>query len=255
MKRTGHPVSETQWRILESAGEIFAESGYRDATVREICKHAGVNLAAVCYHFGDKEGLYFEVLRYWHDVSMKKYPLDSLVNPELHPAERLRNFVRWFLLCILDEGKPAWFERLFAKELMEPTAAFDRLLDEVVRPFYQVLESIIEEIIDRRVSEEKMLLCCESIISQCLRYKVKPVITRMFQQDVYSPEGIERIADHITQFSLMGLKHLTEADVETGKEEMERSLVVDSRAGSKQCSMVRIRSENRRPSTKTPTQG
>lgn len=209
MKRAGHPVSETQYRILEAAGEIFADSGFRHATVREICRHAGVNLAAICYHFGDKEGLYFEVLRYGHDLSMKKYPMDSAQNKELPPSERLRNFIRLFLLRILDEGKPAWFEKLIAKELMEPTAAFDRLLGEVVRPFYKVLESIVEEIIEDPVSEEKILFCCESIVSQCLRYKVKPVITRMFRQDVYSPEGIERIADHITQFSLMGLRHLS----------------------------------------------
>ena len=92
---------------------------------------------------------------------------------------------------------------------MEPTAAFDRLLGEVVRPFYSVLESIIEEIIGDQMSEEKILFCCESIFSQCLRYKVKPVIAGCFEQDVYSPEGIDRIADHITRFSLMGLRHLS----------------------------------------------
>jgi AcrR family transcriptional regulator len=209
MKRAGHPVSEIQCRILEAAGEIFADSGFRHATVREICRHAGVNLAAICYHFGDKEGLYFEVLRYGHDLSIKKYPMDSAQNKELPPSERLRNFIRLFLFRILDEGKPAWFDKLIAKELMEPTAAFDRLLGEVVRPFYKVLESILEEIIEDPVSEEKILFCCESIVSQCLRYKVKPVITRMFREDVYSPEGIERIADHITQFSLMGLGHVS----------------------------------------------
>jgi TetR/AcrR family transcriptional regulator, regulator of cefoperazone and chloramphenicol sensitivity len=217
MKRTGHSVSETQYRILEAAGEIFAESGFRNATVREICKQAGVNLAAVCYHFGDKEGLYFEVLRYWHDVSLKKYPMDSAQNKELPPAERLRNFVRLFLLRMLDEGKPAWFGKLIVKELREPTAAFDRLVDEVVRPFYRVLELIIEEIVGDQLSEETIRLCCESIVSQCVRYEIKPVIIRMFQKDVYSPEGIDRIADHITRFSLMGLKYLLKDVGETGQ--------------------------------------
>jgi TetR/AcrR family transcriptional regulator, regulator of cefoperazone and chloramphenicol sensitivity len=208
MKSTNHLNTDTRHRILEAAGDVFAESGFRDATVREICKHAGANLAAICYHFGDKEGLYFEVLRYWHDESMRKYPMDSAANDTLPPEERLRNFIRLFLLRILDDGKPAWFEKLFAKELMEPTVVFDRLLHEIVRPFYRVLESIIEEILGDPVGEETMLLCCESIISQCLRYKVKPVITRMFQQDLYSQEGVARVADHITRFSLMGLKHL-----------------------------------------------
>ncbi len=223
MKRTNHSITDTQHRILEAAGDVFAETGFRDATVRKICKRAGVNLAAVCYHFGDKEGLYFEVLRYWHDVSMKKYPIDPAADEELPPEQRLRNFIRLFLLRILDDGKPAWFEKLFARELMEPTAAFDRLLHEIVRPFYGVLESIIEEIIGKQADEETVHLCCESIISQCLRYKVKPVITRIFLKDLYSQEGIERVADHIARFSLMGLKHLLKdhEELDRGKERFE----------------------------------
>jgi len=219
MKTTGHSVSDTQYRILEAAGEVFAEFGFRNSTVREICKRARVNLAAVCYHFRDKEGLYFEVLKYWHDISTKKYPMDSAVNEKVPPEERLRNFIQLFLLRMLDEGKPAWFEKLIAKELMEPTAAFDRLLDQVVRPFYRVLELIIQEIIGNRANEETIRLCCESIVSQCLRYKVKPAIIRLFEQDVYRPDGIDRIADHITRFSLMGLKGLLKDGKETNKRE------------------------------------
>jgi AcrR family transcriptional regulator len=222
MKRPDRSVSETQYRILEAAGEIFAESGFRNATVREICKQAGVNLAAVCYHFGDKEGLYFEVLRYWHDESLKKYPMDSAQDRELPPAERLRNFVRLFLLRMLDEGKPAWFGKLIAREMREPTAAFDRLVDEVVRPFYRVLEQIIEEIVEDSSSEETIRLCCESIVSQCVRYEIKPVMLRMFQKDIYSREGIDRIADHIARFSLMGLKYLLKDDQKAGRR-LERS--------------------------------
>ncbi len=208
MKRINPVLSETQQRILQAAGDIFAESGFRDATVRKICERAGVNLAAIGYHFGNKEGLYFEVLRYWHDVSLKKYPMDTATNGKIPPEERLRNFIRLFLLRMLDEGKPAWFEKLFAKELTEPTAVFDRLLDEIVRPFYKVLESIVEQIIGQPTPKETLHFCCESIISQCLRFKVKPVITRIFRKDLYSQAGIERIADHITHFSIKGLKEM-----------------------------------------------
>ena len=54
---------ETRHKLIEAAGEIFAEAGYQNATVREICARAGANVAAVNYHFGDKMGLYTELLK------------------------------------------------------------------------------------------------------------------------------------------------------------------------------------------------
>src|SRR5580658_5428449 len=55
---------DTHTKLLDAAGQVFAESGFQAATVREICARAGVNIALVNYHFGDKLELYTEVLRH-----------------------------------------------------------------------------------------------------------------------------------------------------------------------------------------------
>ena len=56
--RTG----ETQSRLLDAAETLFMEHGYEATTLRQITATAGVNLAAVNYHFGGKEGLFQAVL-------------------------------------------------------------------------------------------------------------------------------------------------------------------------------------------------
>lgn len=54
--------NETQKKILEVATELFARHGYEGASIREIAKEAGVNLAAVNYHFQNKLSLYYKVM-------------------------------------------------------------------------------------------------------------------------------------------------------------------------------------------------
>lgn len=58
-----HPEKETLDRILIAAESLFAEQGFDGTTLRQITQKAGVNLAAVNYHHGDKESLYLEILR------------------------------------------------------------------------------------------------------------------------------------------------------------------------------------------------
>src|ERR1700759_1999467 len=53
---------ETRGRILEAALELFADSGFEGASTRAIADRAGVNLPAIQYYFGSKEGLYRAVV-------------------------------------------------------------------------------------------------------------------------------------------------------------------------------------------------
>lgn len=54
---------DTRSRLLRAAATLFAESGERGASVRDICNLAGANPGAVSYHFGGKRQLYRAVLR------------------------------------------------------------------------------------------------------------------------------------------------------------------------------------------------
>lgn len=54
---------KTHEKILDSAEKLFAENGFRATTLRQITRSAGVNIAAVNYHFGSKEALYVEVVQ------------------------------------------------------------------------------------------------------------------------------------------------------------------------------------------------
>lgn len=212
-------------RILEAAGEIFAECGFRGSTVRKICERAGVNVAAINYYFGGKEKLYAEVLRRWHDFAIQKYPLLLGLGEDAPVEAQLRAFIRSLLFRLLDKGKPAWFGKLMVREMTEPTRAFERLVKEIVRPRDKILASIIQKMIGVPISEEKIRLCCASIIGQCLYYyNARSIIPQLYHQDVSNPDEIEKIADHIMQFSLMGLGYYSQQDEEKAGRERERQI-------------------------------
>jgi AcrR family transcriptional regulator len=217
MKQETPVNSDTRSRILEAAGEVFAEVGFRCATVRMICERAGVNGAAINYHFRSKEDLYYEVLKYWHEFAINKYPPLLGADENVPPEEQLRVFILSLLYRILDKGKPAWFGRLMGREMAEPTRAFDHMVKEVMRPLNKLLASIVRGIVGPDVSEEVIRLCCTSIIGQCVYYYNAKYITELFRQDMSSPEKIERIADHIMRFSLEGLEHYSAAASPEGR--------------------------------------
>ncbi len=219
MEKSVHLESSTEERILEVAGELFAEQGFRGATIRKICDRARVNLSAVKYHFGGKEKLYSEVLNHWHEFAIEKYPPLLGVSDGASPEKQLRAFILSLLFRIMDKGKPAWSGRLMAREMAEPTGIFDRLVEENVRPLHALLASIARRIVKNSVSEETIRLCCLSIIGQCLYYYNARYIAQVFQRDMSSPDEIERIADHITHFSLSALRHYSRETGEKSKKE------------------------------------
>src|SRR3954469_24673963 len=93
--------AQTRLRLLEAAAKEFAEHGFHHAPVRDICKRAEANVAAVNYHFGDKEGLYAATLKHWISVALEQYPPLMGVSPEAPAAERLLGFVRGMLQRML----------------------------------------------------------------------------------------------------------------------------------------------------------
>lgn len=208
-------TTDTRRRLLEAAGEVFAENGYRAATIRDICKRAGANIAAVNYHFGDKGRLYAEVLTYAHRCSLEKYPpslglAESAAAP-IAAEERLAAFVRSFMLRILDEGRPAWHGKLMLREMAEPTAALDSLVEESIRPNLNLIRGIVTDLLGGAATEDDIRVCASSVVAQCLfYYHCRPVITRLYPRQSYAADEIGRLADHITRFSLGGLMHRAE---------------------------------------------
>jgi AcrR family transcriptional regulator len=202
-------LETTRERLLEAAGAAFAERGFRQATVRDICRRAGANIAAVNYHFGGKQRLYAETLTYGAQVALAKFPPDAGLRQGASPADALHTFVLSFLRRFLEIGTPEWHGTLCARELMEPTAALDDLVREVIAPLARRLQDIVRALLGPSASDGRVRLAALSVVGQCLLYRQnRPVVERLFGPQVVSGRETERLARHITEFSLGALRHL-----------------------------------------------
>jgi AcrR family transcriptional regulator len=195
----------TRQRLLESAGEVFAEHGYRATTVRAICRQAGANIAAVNYHFGDKRALYAAVVRFAHGCAADRHPIDPGAARRQPPRQRLRAFVHGFLMRLLDQGRPAWHGKLMAREMVEPSGALDELVEKAIRPQFLLLSGIVTALVGE-LDEVQLRRACISVVCQCLFYRqARAVIERLFPALCLEQGEIAALTEHITAFTISGL--------------------------------------------------
>lgn len=212
-------TAETRLKLIEAAGQVFAEEGYERATVRDICKAAGANVAAINYHFGDKQALYVATLRYCHDFGEEKFPISPDEVAKLSAEERLALFVANFLHRLLDSSKPLWVHTLMMQAMMRPGSPRDFLIDGSIAPKMAFLESAIRDLLGRRSRNAALVhRCCLSVVGQVLAYHFgRPVIERLHGGLPTAEREIATLADHITLFSLTAIRHLATPTKEHAK--------------------------------------
>jgi AcrR family transcriptional regulator len=206
-----HPEG-TRARLIDAAGQVFAEYGYQGAKVRDICRRARANIAAVNYHFGDKLGLYTEVLRKSVLAEHVKKGLAALDALEMPPEEKLRALIRARVQGLRAADVPQWQFRIIAHEMAAPTPAFSRVLDQASRPLYKRLRELVGSIINQPSDSEKTWLCVFSIVGQLSLYAVgTPALTQLWPGLTLDSQQLNRIAEHTADFSIAYLRRVRAA--------------------------------------------
>src|SRR5271166_258732 len=175
----------TKMRLLEAAGEEFAANGFDSARIRDICQRAGANVAAVNYHFGDKERLYVEAVLHAHKCGSG--PEEDAQAASLPPEEQLRCFIYHFLTRVLAVHEPDdWRQRLMLREMLHPTKASDVLLAEAIRPHFVKLQGILRKLCPE-ADERRLNALSFTVIGQCFHYRVG----RKFIEGLVGREALE----------------------------------------------------------------
>jgi AcrR family transcriptional regulator len=195
---------ETRERLLRTAARMFADRGFKRVTVRDICRAARANVAAVNYHFGDKLGLYREVLQSAIDTMRATNDVARHAGAGQSAEEQLRRYIAVFVHRVLGSGNDT-VHKLINREMNDPTPAFDALVEQGVRPRIDYLAGLIAEIIDCAPTDQRVLRCVASVQVQMIAYLPNPIAARLGFANKPTAANINDIADHIAEFSLAGV--------------------------------------------------
>jgi AcrR family transcriptional regulator len=209
----GHRDAGAKTRMLEAALDLFGKQGFSDTGVRELAAAAEVNVAAVSYHFGSKDNLRIEALRYGFapivPITARLRDLLEIARQQatVEAAENaLTGFVAIFLKEAIGKERKHW--PMFMRERLAPGPALDVVMREFFAPIGQVLSGIVVILLPG-ASPLQVNLCVASIIGQCVHVRSAEPMLRFFTgRDPRSREYLDLAAAHISEFSIQALRGL-----------------------------------------------
>jgi AcrR family transcriptional regulator len=199
-------TEDAKTRLLQAAGPIFAEKGFQGATVREICDRAGVNVASINYYFGDKERLYIETVKEARRIKADRTPFP--VWPDgVAPETKLRQFIHTLLERMLSADAAPWPTRLMMREILDPTSACRELAQEYFRPEFEMLLSILDEMLPPEVPDHRRRQIGFSVVGQCAFYRLAGgvVAALVDEAELARHYHAEELTEHITRMTLAAL--------------------------------------------------
>mgnify|MGYP002725829031 CR=1 FL=1 len=199
--------NSTRQRLLNAAGECFAEHGFHGAPVREISQRADANVAAINYHFGDKYKLYEAVLLEAINYAEDRFRTLREQADTLGLAQRLHGFVGSLLMGGLDPERPVWHCKLLCMEMADPGPALDTLFAKSLSGRFGLLRGIVSELLARPAEETEITLHACSVLGQTLFYlRSRQMLPKMLPGFALDIDGLEKLTTHITQFSLAAIE-------------------------------------------------
>lgn len=195
-----HP--DTRKRILEEACRLFAEKGYRGATIAAICRAAGANIASVNYYFGTKAALYEAAWEYADSCSRDAY---GEFNPGEDARTGVNNHIRRMVLMIFDRGPGGWLPRLARKDIPTGGELVGRMVSRFLDPRVRSLEQAVAAWLKLPVQDETVRCLSGYVQSMCVFLNLGLTSRRYFFGEKPNPEQLEILIKGMQEFAAGGL--------------------------------------------------
>ena len=206
--RTFEKSEHSRTRLLDAAEALFAEKGFRDTSVREITTAAHCNVAAINYHFQNKDNLYKEVyvrrVRQLREARISA--IDGVMSRgrEATLEELIGTYARSFLEPLMEEPSGQAAMMLMTREMNEPRLSKEIFFEEMVRPVQERLEGAVE-ILCPGIDRESAGQSIQAVVGQLLHYTRKRELYQA-NPNLPAPPETEVMVEHLVRFSSAGIR-------------------------------------------------
>ncbi|MDQ0472701.1 TetR/AcrR family transcriptional regulator [Labrys wisconsinensis] len=198
--------------LLQAAGEVFAEKGYDRATSKEICERAGVNSAAVNYHFGGIDALYMAALRRAHQRLTTIEALWEIASSTASPQDKLRAYIAPIVRWLASPASATWEMRVLGREIVSPSPLREAFVETEILPKIRLMRGIIGELMGVPPDDAIVGRAMLTAVAPCILMAVaNRSMLETILPSLADPETeIPRLVEHYERFIRAGLEAVAE---------------------------------------------
>ncbi|MBL6929379.1 MAG: CerR family C-terminal domain-containing protein [Rhodospirillales bacterium] len=206
---------DTRARLLEAGLRLFAAHGYDGVSTRQLASTAGVNIAAIGYHFGGKKELYHAVVE--HQVAETSpiigpvaagvaAGIEACGNDRQALAQIVTSFVGGMLDAFTRNESMQLRAALIMREYAHPTDAFEILFAGRIEPLHKTITALVAAALDRTVDDPLAIVRAHAVIGQILIFMLaRIVLFARLDWKSYGPDELQMVKNEVTQSVLMSL--------------------------------------------------
>lgn len=205
-------------KILDTASEIFAEKGYQNTTVRDICQKADTYQLSINYHFGNKENLFKEVLL---NTYQNTHETDLIEKTKFFPPEKqLEEVIRIRVKSVFSDGKEGLYFKIIAKEISSNYNFIVEIMNDPLLEYLKFTRGIFDKLSEHKLDEFGLNYCVYLLMSHISALTLHEK-ARLILFDTCKPdeEQFEMFIQYIKKFICAGVERM-KAD-KTAKEEVK----------------------------------
>ena len=207
-EKDGHAIrsNETRTKMIHKAIEVFGMLGYEAASTRTLADRAGVNLAAIPYHFGGKRGLYLAAAQAIADYARGRMePVVARLRDgsQTDQTTRIDEALSSFFCLAVGGSEPEAWTSFFVRCERDEDDAFRMIYEEVVACFERALIETVAEAIGCDAGDENLRIRVAIVIASIVNFRtLRNMTLNTLGWDQFNPDRLEQLEGAIRRFAL-----------------------------------------------------